>query len=38
MRKMLEGLDGVECDIDDGHVSTQKLHDKILEQVLKRAD
>ena len=31
---MLEGLDGVDCDIDDGHASTQELHDKILEPVL----
>ena len=38
MGKILEGLDGVECNIDDVlvHASTQELHDKRLEQVLKR--
>ena len=38
MSKILEGLDGVECNIDDVlvHASTQELHDKRLEQVLKR--
>jgi len=38
MSKILEGLDGVECNIDDVlvHASTQELNDKRLEQVLKR--
>ena len=38
MSRILEGLDGVECNIDDVlvHAPTRELHNKRLEQVLER--
>ncbi|KAK3737846.1 hypothetical protein QZH41_004786 [Actinostola sp. cb2023] len=38
MSQILEGLEGVQCNIDDVliHVSTQSQHDAILQQVLER--